>query len=422
MRRLHFRIPFYPGAALVCYPGLLIAAFLLAQGIKSPVTHTLFWAVLLLPLGVAVELIVIRLSVRVNMSLSDTVAEKREPVRMYITVANKGPLPVSYVRAELVRTGPMGCDCARKSLFMSLLPFSLCRTEESVELYFRGEYKIEADCIVVSDLLRLVYMRIPYSFNETVTVLPNRMSLPSAKPVWGYTEGTAVSEKSRSGDGGEFDEIRTYRKGDSPKRIHWKLSSKSEELAVRELSETNHGGVYILCDLYPPFMGDVPLYTPSAEYENVADLAVLDALTEGVLAAVGREIESGGWAEVRWHESGEPAMIRVQNEGELETLALRMSLLAADMTDRQITRLASNACHNDMPIVIVSPGFNENAVSEYETMTEKGCTEIVICASPELFCESPRVAEELSRVSERLSKHGITVRSLPCTLPPIQNL
>lgn len=415
-------MPFYPGAALVCYPVLLFAAFLLAQGIKSPVTHTLFWAVLLLPFGVAAELIVLRLSVRVNMSLSDTVAEKREPVRMHITVANKGPLPVSYIRAELVRTGPMGCDCARKSLFMSLLPFSLCRTEESMEFYYRGEYKIEADCIVVSDLLRLVYLRIPYSFNETVTVLPNRMSLPSAKLILGDFKGIAVSEKNRDGDDGEFDEIRTYRYGDSPKRIHWKLSSKSEELAVRGLSGTNDGGVYILCDLYPPFAGDAPLYTPSTEYANVADLAVLDALAEGVLAAAGREIEAGGWAEVWWHESGEPAMMRVQTEGELEVLALRMSLLTADMTDRQITRLASNACHNDMPIVIVSPGFNENAVSEYETMIEKGCAEVVICASPELFCESSREGEELSLASARLLKHGITVRSHPCTLPPIQNL
>ena len=118
-------MPFYPGAALVCYPVLLFAAFLLAQGIKSPVTHTLFWAVLLLPFGVAAELIVLRLSVRVNMSLSDTVAEKREPVRMHITVANKGPLPVSYIRAELVRTGPMGCDCALRKAWSFIIGESI---------------------------------------------------------------------------------------------------------------------------------------------------------------------------------------------------------------------------------------------------------------------------------------------------------
>lgn len=417
MRKQSFRMPFYPSAALVCYPILPIAAFLLAQGVKSPVTHTLFWAVLLLPLGVAAELVVIRLSLCVSVSLSDTVAEKREPVRVHITVSNKGPLPVPYLRAELTRTGPMGCDSACKGLIMSLLPFSDCSTEESMELYFRGEYKIESDCIVVSDLFRMVYMRIPCGFSETVTVLPSRGALPEARSFLGFAEETAASSKSVDEDDGEFDEIRTYRNGDSPKRIHWKLSSKSEEPLVRGLSGTGRGGVCILCDLYPPFMGDTPLYTPCAEYAHVADLAVLDAVTEGAVAAAGRELESGGWAEVRWHESGEPVTVRVQTEGDLEALALRMSLLEADMTDRQIKRLTDDACGQGMPVVIVSPAFDGDSVSEYGAMSQKGCGEVVICACPGLYCES----EELPYAKERLSKYGINVRTVPFVLPPAYN-
>lgn len=65
--------------------------------------------------------------------------------------------------------------------------------------------------------------------------------LPSPKPVMpalvseAHSGVAELSESSRKGnDHSEISDIRTYRAGDRPKDIHWKLSARNKELLVKE--------------------------------------------------------------------------------------------------------------------------------------------------------------------------------------------
>lgn len=412
-------MPLKPGGAFFCYPVLLLAAFLLAQGIKTPVTHMLYCAVLLIPVGVAAELIIIRLSLRAAVSISDTVTAKREPVRVFVTVTNKGPIPVPYVRAEIVCTDPLGKPRGGMDILLSLLPFSVCRPEDSAEFDFVGEYTLEADSITVSDLFRTVYMRIPCKFRETVTVLPNRIALPPREPIQGYSEG-AASDDNTTGDDGEFTDNREYRSGDSPKRIHWKLSSKKEELTVRDMSADRCGGAFIICDMCSLFGGRSPIYTSRPEYSETADLACMDAVAENVIAAVARELECGGWAEVCFTEYGEPAIVRVQTADELERLAIHMSTLRPDSKEGHPVRLAAGMRSPGFPVVIVSPRFDDEAIKMYAEIAADDSCELIVCSDRELFDDGSQESEEYSLAKQRLSRYGITAHFVSGTLPPLK--
>ena len=47
-----------------------------------------------------------------------------------------------------------------------------------------------------------------------------------------------ASRHTRAADGGEFDGVRSYRRGDAMRRIVWKKAAKTGELVSRDTSES----------------------------------------------------------------------------------------------------------------------------------------------------------------------------------------
>ena len=52
------------------------------------------------------------------------------------------------------------------------------------------------------------------------------------------------------GDGSEFDDIREYRPGDRPRRIHWRTSARTGRLHVRTTYADNDTEVVLLVDAF----------------------------------------------------------------------------------------------------------------------------------------------------------------------------
>lgn len=172
-----------------------------------------------------------------------------------------------------------------------------------------GETVIQCESAKVYDLLKLSSAKLP-AFREIRTVVyPENVDLNIELDT--RANGT-VSEDGmilnrKGSDPSEMFDIREYIPGDDIRAIHWKLSSKTEELILRQSSATMHYQVALMPDL------------GTSENQTVTDAEWNTAVA--VLMAAGEKLL----------QKGVPFCLLIPEEGKLE---------ATEIRDRRMFRMA----------------------------------------------------------------------------------
>ena len=99
----------------------------------------------------------------------------------------------------------------------------------------------------------------------------------------------------------EYGDIRQYRPGDGIKNIHWKLSTKTEELQVRKYASDNGRGTAIFCD----FGGQYTAYPFAPDAAAFSD----DRIAEEALSAVWESATAGLSGCLVWSDRTAPGGI-----------------------------------------------------------------------------------------------------------------
>ncbi len=110
--------------------------------------------------------------------------------------------------------------------------------------------KVSVSKASVTDYLGLFRFRLAKAPEKVVYIMPEPV-----KPVPEPELSSFSSPSFHPKYGGGFSEVhdlRDYRPGDSMRDIHWKLSSKTDRLIVREPIVPDHGAVVITLDILPP--------------------------------------------------------------------------------------------------------------------------------------------------------------------------
>lgn len=121
----------------------------------------------------------------------------------------------------------------------------------SIEENSCGIVEICAVRAAVCDPLRLFFRKRSLNAGTFLTVLSQPLKPPAEiaeiekRP--GGKEGERIWEK-RAG-AGSYEGIRTYQPGDSMRDIHWKLSSKNDELLSRRYMEEGESGISFYLDV-----------------------------------------------------------------------------------------------------------------------------------------------------------------------------
>lgn len=123
--------------------------------------------------------------------------------------------------------------------------------EYSLDITFQycGVYEIKCQQAQIFDLLGLFSKKIEHITPVHAVVLPQDTGLKfHAARLVHDDEEDIYSDPYAGSDVSEIKELREYREGDRLSQIHWKLSTKSEELIVKEYAK--HAGVCIAvaCD------------------------------------------------------------------------------------------------------------------------------------------------------------------------------
>ena len=242
-----------------CLAGIL--AILLFFSGKSFLLVALLLSLLLIPVfGILIRRDGKRIKIRL---------EKEKPVAA--AIYSKGALRVAdRVQIELEVKNEM---FDRSECLQFLLP--LKGKEQTfflpVELQLCGQTRFECTRMWVMDLLGL--FRIPLKAGQTFyTVLyppKMRVQMERIAGTVGSSQTDGFLQNRKGNDPSEMFELREYAPGDDIRAIHWKLTSKTDDLVIRQASDPSHHTLLLL-----PDYGLDQLNRPDGEAEMNTVIAV----------------------------------------------------------------------------------------------------------------------------------------------------
>ena len=224
----------------------------MTQLLKNPASAVFFWfMVLVLPVSF-LAMIISYACVQVYVFTDRSAAEKLSPVQYEVRIINSSPLPIPFAKAITVLPQESGVRCVKECLVLSLPPFGGYSVKTDVRFRYRGKYEIGVAEVYIYDPLRIFRIRKKINNYSNVTVLPRTLETDfgEQRAVSDFPSPAASSISTR--EAAETANIREYRAGDPLKSIHWKLSSKSEEMQVRDFNTNDDRQTYILIDFAAP--------------------------------------------------------------------------------------------------------------------------------------------------------------------------
>lgn len=115
-----------------------------------------------------------------------------------------------------------------------------------------GRLVCQVERAVCCDLLGLFPLPVRKGPEQAVLILPAQLELEGKEELAaGENAGTVLRPRPGGGPGEDYD-LREYRVGDPLRSVHWKLSSKKDELVVRETLEPQQAAIVVTYDHFGP--------------------------------------------------------------------------------------------------------------------------------------------------------------------------
>ena len=237
---------------VVFYFILFLYALLMTQLLRNSISAVFFWFMLIAaPLSFAVMMIG-KAAIQIFVMTDKNQTEKLSPVEYEIRVINTSPLPYPFVEVIMSKPRDDGVRTLKENLILSLVPLGGYSVKRTVVFRYRGLYEIGVHEIYISDPLRLFRLRVDVDNFSNVTVYPRKLEFERESESAVSDVPSPFVRTLDSRDKSEVSNIREYRMGDSLKSIHWKLSSKAENLQVKDYNTNNDRHTYIFVDLSAP--------------------------------------------------------------------------------------------------------------------------------------------------------------------------
>ena len=236
-----------PGCVL--YFVLLAFSVVLTQLLRNPASGALFLFILILPVISFIHCMIGRSAIQAFVTSDAGKTEKNRPLEYEIRIANNSILSFPFVEAVLSEPGTDVQRCTKRKLILSLVPHGFYTVKNTVSFKYRGLYEIGVDSLYISDLFRFFAVRAEMDNYTAISVFPRKLSIVDER---GRSDTDSPSPKLKNDVAAEkieVSDIRDYVPGDSVRSIHWKLSSKTQDIKVRQYSSAENKHVYVFCDM-----------------------------------------------------------------------------------------------------------------------------------------------------------------------------
>lgn len=171
-----------------------------------------------------------------------------------ITIANNSFVPYTFVKVYTVTQNALTQSVSTKIIHMSLSARGKSKIPFKINSGLCGNVEITVKYVKLYDLLGLTYRTFYLNADANMLVLPNVFPVDITVKGSNITQGDGCDYRSDicGYDMSEVFDFRDYKNGDSPRNIHWKLTSKYNKLIVKQGSQPLENSVIILFNnIYP---------------------------------------------------------------------------------------------------------------------------------------------------------------------------
>ncbi len=214
-------------AVLLC---ILVIFWILYRGTLSLQLFILAAAVPFVMLGIV---LIQRFLLDAAVRRSSAEVRKGDTFQWILQLRNRSLIPVSNAEIQLEYGSNLEGAAHRMKLGVSLLSLNTQKVKLTFHAGTCGMMEMRLCSVKIYDPLRLFSQTIRFRASDTFLVMPECMELELTEHQFSEAaeEDNPEYSKNKSGDDpSEVFEIHEYRSGDAVSRIHWKLSSKLDEL------------------------------------------------------------------------------------------------------------------------------------------------------------------------------------------------
>jgi hypothetical protein len=357
------RMRFGIGGGFYVWLFTLFFGLVFTQALHSSMSGLFFVSAMLMPIGALIYILIGLPQLTASASSDDGEVEKYAKTAFTVFVENPLPLPYPFVDVDITVPSDHAVRCESRRLTLSLAPFSLYEMKTPVVFAYRGRYEIGVKSLYVWDMLRIFRIRADIDSEASVFVVPRRITLESAADT-GSADVDSDSSKSVIGaERSEMNDVRSYRQGDHMKQIHWKLSSKQQELVTKEYTMNSGKTAYLLVDMYPRWDSSDPEQCDDDVNEYAADTVV-----ECMIAVALRELNNRNSCTMIWYDDrsqSDVAVYSMETPLDFEKVYPVIATAPLSTTAHKISDLAAlTDGARAIALLFVTPRLDVQIVSE----------------------------------------------------------
>lgn len=235
----------------ILYLVVFITCFIFVFLYKDVLALLLFISVVSLPIILFFIHLISFFACKVEIDFESGVVFKPSPIVLKFKVKNRSPFSISRILVKLECENKFLGDFSSCEIPLTATAFKTNSFNCQIESDFIGVYNVKVVKIRIFDLMGLFNFRKKSSFETKFTLLPKAIDFDFknknkfSKLKENYSSILPMSKGSEN----EMIGLRDYKQGDSLSRVHWKLSSKKDELIVREFASFSAKDTFVYIDL-----------------------------------------------------------------------------------------------------------------------------------------------------------------------------
>ena len=204
-----------------------------------------------LPIVMFVTTLITKFFLSAELAFSDNTAAKNENFPVQLCISNRSIFPLGKAEAYIEYYNIFNNEITNLELHLPVPARNSQRVTFKLNSKFCGIIKIKCACIKIYDPLRIFCFKTCKNISTEITVMPDNHDISGLSVCNDHVneESNSFSEYTSGDDPSEVFDLRDYIPGDKLNRIHWKLSSKKDNLIVKEYSLPTDASSMIFLDL-----------------------------------------------------------------------------------------------------------------------------------------------------------------------------
>lgn len=232
----------------ILYICLFISALIFTYFNGGKIPYMMLYTVILLPVVSLAYMIVIYFRFKYGQELDKKFVTKGDRINFIFSISNEDFFIYPYIKVSFYGSQTI-FDKQFQDKKFSLTPYSGRNYAFELQCNYRGNYEVGINSVELEDFFGIFKFKYNIFEPKYITVYPRIVYLEKFRLKTDFMSESHSILNSRDEDMTTISDVRKYQYGDNLKRIHWKLTARSQELMVKKFQSTSETNALMLLDL-----------------------------------------------------------------------------------------------------------------------------------------------------------------------------